>query len=289
MSKASAIFRLQAVLVICALGAISGCQKQASDFDASRSSGSPAMAMAGAMAPTAESAGQPDTLAHEHTISIETRRELLSTRLREVEAACNADRASSCTILDVSHQSQQDLPTASIRMRLAPAGVETIIVLASKDGKVISRSTRAEDLGEPVADTERQLALMTLHRDRLTELMKNKQLNVDQLITVSRELATVQSQIDSLSTQRANLRRRIDTDLLTISMSLPMQEYATSQSPVTDALRSFGSNFRDAVGMVIQFLAVLLPWLVIILPGLFLVRLFWRWIGRLIARRERHG
>jgi hypothetical protein len=53
-----------------------------------------------------------------------------------------------------------------------------------------------------------------------------------------------------------------------------------------DALRYFGSDFREAVGMVIRFLAVLLPWLVIVLPGLFLLRLFWRWIGRRIARRE---
>ena len=54
----------------------------------------------------------------------------------------------------------------------------------------------------------------------------------------------------------ANLQRRINTDLLTINFSLPMQAYAANQSPVTDALRSFGSTFREAVGMVIRFLAV---------------------------------
>jgi hypothetical protein len=164
--------------------------------------------------------------------------------------------------------------------------VEPIVALASKDGDVIARTTHAEDLAEPVADAERQLALLTIHRDRLTEFMKSRELKVDHLITVSKELATVQSQIDSLSTQRANLRRRIDTDLLTINLSLPAQAYAADQSPISDALRYFGSDFREAVGMVIRFFAVLLPWLVIILPGLFLLRLFWRWIGRMIARRE---
>jgi hypothetical protein len=53
-----------------------------------------------------------------------------------------------------------------------------------------------------------------------------------------------------------------------------------------DALRSFGSDFREAMSMVIRFIAVLVPWLVIILPGLILLRLFWRWIGRMIVRRE---
>jgi hypothetical protein len=225
MNNTNAKLNLRRLIVICALGALSGCQDKPANLAPTSSAASPAMAMQAIRAPTAESAEQPDTLAYEHTISIETSRELLSVRLREVEAACNADRASGCTILDVSLRSQRDLPTGSIRMRLAPGGVEPIVVLASKDGKVIGRSTRAEDLAEPVADVERQLALMTVHRDRLAEFMKSKTLNVDQLITVSKELATVQSQIDSVSTRRANLRRRIDTDLLTIDMSLPMQEW----------------------------------------------------------------
>jgi hypothetical protein len=32
-----------------------------------------------------------------------------------------------------------------------------------------------------------------------------------------------------------------------------MQVYAADQRPVMDALRSFGSNLREAVGMVIRF------------------------------------
>lgn len=288
----------RAFVLICALSALYGCNDGASGLTSTATSGLagthavPAMALQQAAMAPAETAWAPvrrtDTLAYEHTVSIETSKDLLPTRLREVEAACNADRPSACTILDVSLSSQQDLPHGSIRMRLAPAGLEPIITLASKDAKVTGRSTHAEDLAEPVADNERQLALLTLHRDRLTEIMKGK-LNVDQLITVSKELATVQSQIDARSTERANLQRRIDTDLLTINFSLPMQVYAADQSPVMDALRSFGSNFREAVGMVIRFLAVLLPWLVIILPGLFLLRLFWRWIGRMIVRREQRG
>jgi Domain of unknown function (DUF4349) len=277
----------QAFVVICALFALCGCRDGA--FGLASTQALPGMALQqAAMAPFTPTTRRTDTLAYEHTVSIETSKDLLPTRLREVEAACNTDGPSGCTILDVSLNSQQDLPHGSIRMRLASAGLEPIISLASKDAKVTGRSTHAEDLAEPVADNERQLALLTLHRDRLTELMRGK-LNVDQLITVSKELATVQSQIDALSTAGANLQRRIDTDLLTINFSLPMQVYAADQSPVMDALRSFGSNFRAAVGMVIRFLAVLLPWLVVILPGLFLLRLFWRWIGGRIVQREQRG
>lgn len=284
MSYNNARLGLPSFIVICSLVLLSGCSKEMSGVGSEFAPSEP-RTMA-ALAPPAQGGRQVGTLAYEHSISIEMSREVLPTRLREIEAACNADRASSCTVLDVSLQSNQDLPSGHIRMRLAPGGVEPIIALASKDGEVTSRNTSAEDLAEPVADTERQIALMTLHRDRLTEFMKNKDIKIEQLITVSKELATVQSQLDSLGTQRANLRRRIDTDLLTINLSLPRQDYTSEQSPVKDALRSFGSDFREAVGMVIRFFAVLLPWLVVILPSLFLLRLFWRWIGRKLARRQ---
>jgi Domain of unknown function (DUF4349) len=287
MSQTNTSRRFHAFVAACTVLALSGCEKKTSELGASSSSASPAIARMAAMAPGTQSATRDRTLAYEHAVSVETTTELLPQRLKEVEAACHADRASGCTILEVALHRQQEFPSGHIRMRLAPVGVEPIIALASKGGTVTGRNTRAEDLAEPVADTERQLALLTLHRERLTELMKSKEIKFEQLITVSKELAGVQSQIDSLASQRANLQRRIDAELLTINLALPTHAYAAGSSPVMDALRYFGSDFRNAVGMVIRFLAVLVPWLVIVLPGLFLLRLFWRWIGRKIARGER--
>lgn len=277
----------RSLLIVLAVVALAGCEKKPEAFALSDSSGGGARTLAAAaMAPPSEAQARTHSLAYEHTISIETSKEALPARLRDIETACRADQASGCTILDVSSHAQDDLPNGSIRMRLAPAGVDPIVAVASKDGKVVGRSTHAEDLAEPIADTERQLALLTLHRDRLTELMKSKDIKIDQLITVSRELASVQSQLDSLGSQRANLRRRVDTELLTIQLSLPRHDYAANNSPVADAFRDFGSEFREAIGTVIRFLAILVPWLVIILPGIVLLRLFWRWIGRLLARRS---
>jgi hypothetical protein len=64
---------------------------------------------------------------------------------------------------------------------------------ASKNGTVKDRLTHAEDLTEKVTDTEREVALLTTHRDRLSEFLKDKSLKVDQVITVSRELASAVS------------------------------------------------------------------------------------------------
>ena len=269
------------VIVTVVLVTLAGCQqKQASSavsFAAQEASGS---------SPANEAR---DTLAYEHAISVELDKETLPERLRELEAACKADSASTCTIIESSLRWRERLPGASIRMRLAPGGVEGLITLARRGGKIVERATRAEDLAQPVADTERELALLGIHRDRLVDIMKRKDLPIDQLITVSKELATVQSQIESASSTHANLRRRIDTDLLTIGLSPPASEIFSETTPVSDALRASGANFREATAMVIGFVSALVPWLFVVLPGLVLLRMFWRWLGRWLGRFERRA
>lgn len=265
--------------------AAAGCQEKATVSAESAAAPAP-LAMAANFAGAADMRRAEDSLAYEHTITIELGKDLLPARIDEVQQACRADKQFGCTLLDVSVSSDEQIPSGSLRMRIAPGGVDSIVATASTGGKVASRTTHAEDLAEPVADTERQLTLLTTHRGRLEDFMKNKTLTVDQLITVSKELATVQTQIEQLSTARANLRRRIDTDLLNINMTLPRHDYQAEQSPVLDALRSFGSDLKQALAGVISFIAVLLPWLVIIIPGLFLFRWLWRRIGHWVQRRE---
>lgn len=263
---------------------LSACQqKEAADGPAGTTQSPSTQGVAG------NTQQQPDTLAYEHTVAVELGKEGVAGRLAEIEAACRADVASHCAILESSLRWSASLPTASIRMRLARGGVDGLINLASKDGKITARSSQAEDLAQPVADTERQLALLAVHRDRLTEIMKSRDLKIDQLITVSRELAGVQSQIDALSNARANLLRRIDTDLLTIDLTPPPGDFQFESTPVKDALRQFGSDFSEAVAAVVYVVAWLIPWLFLILPGLVLLRMFWRWVGRWLGRFERGG
>ena len=271
---------VRTLVSVVTLGLLIGCQKKPETLAYAEA---PMVAVAPAVGQVQQ---RRDTLAYEHSVSIELDRELIPKRLHEIESACAASKPVECTVLEASLRSHEDVFEGTLRMRIAPEGVDTTIENAHQGGKLTSRSTRAEDLAQPIADTQRKLALMTTHRDRLAEIMKNKDLKVEQLITVSKELATVQTDIDALSTEQAQLRRRVDTDLLTINLSPPEGTYQAQQTPIRDALKFFGSTFREAVGNVISFVAVVLPWLVIILPGLFLLRSFWSWIGRILVRRQ---
>ena len=240
--------------------------------------------LAAAAAPTVQRTR--GSLAYAHTVTVELGKEQLAGRVAEIQNACASSKDFACELLDVATEGVRGVPSGSVRMRLAPAGVEPMIAIAAKGGEVTGRTTHAEDLAQPVADTERRLALMTAHRDRLAEFMKSKDLKVDQLITVSKELATVQSQIDEQGTERASLQRRIATELLVINLVVPSEVASREQRPVRDAVRQFGSSLLEALGDVIRAVAVILPWMLLVVPLLVVVRLFWRSVGRWMARRE---
>ena len=83
------------------------------------------------------------------------------------------------------------------------------------------------------------------------------------------------------------MRRRIDTELLNLYFSAPSNVIAAAHTPIADAVQLFRTDFTDAVAQVIRFVAALIPWLVVIIPGLILLRMFWRAVGRWLMRRER--
>jgi hypothetical protein len=228
-----------------------------------------------------------NTLAYEHEVSLEIDRDQIAQRVDATRAACVADTKSACTILEVEVSDQGVYAGGHVKMRLAPSGVDAIVKLASTDANLTDRETRAEDLAQPLADVTRQLSMLNAYRERLTGLLARKDTSVTDLISISKELAATQTQIEQLSSENAQLRRRIDTDLLTINWQVPVAQRRSADTPVRDALRAFGANFREAIGSVIEFLAHLVPWLVVGLPSLLLLRVFWRWTGNWLSRRVR--
>ena len=72
---------------------------------------------------------------------------------------------------------------------------------------------------------------------------------------------------------------------MTLNLNVPAETLAAQRTPVRDALKSFASDFTDAIAQVIRFIAGLIPWLVVIVPGIVLLRLLWHAVSRWLARR----
>lgn len=224
---------------------------------------------------------KPDsTLAYTHEIQIEVSRDRLATQLDTIKNACINDKDASCTILNINSSNDEYVPSGYISMRLAPNKVDGMVNLAGQHGKIISQSTSAEDLAPQLTDTTQRLATLSSYRDKLNGFMTKRDMPAVELVTIARELSDTQTQIEAMSRTHAELKHRVDTDLLNIRFSVPAEEYSRRQTPIKDSIRSFGEHFRYAISGVIDFFAYVLPWIPVMLLILFGIRKLWRFFKK---------
>lgn len=189
-----------------------------------------------------------------------------------------------CQVLNSSTSSyNDDNVNANLSLRAEPDWLNTFqadmqsSVKAAK-GKMINNSVSAEDLTRQILDTDARLKAQTTLRDRLQGLLATRDAKLNDLLALERELARVQAQIESATTTLNLLRKRVSMSVVNISYN--SQNVAVSQSalaPIGRALKGFIGRFSSGLANVINFLAAILPWFIlIILPGLWLLRRWWR-------------
>ena len=88
------------------------------------------------------------------------------------------------------------------------------------------------------------------------------------------ELASTQSQIEAAEGEHAHLLQRIETEILSIHLAsdLAYGFWGTIGSAIVD----FGDELAYGIAEMIVGLAYVLPWLVVLIPLLLLMRWIWR-------------
>ena len=232
-------------------------------------------------APAAKmSAAAPDrALAYEHSIAIDVEDRSIAPTFQAAEAACRADSADLCVILE-SHIDTGRSPSASLKFRARAAGIAKLVAILGQKGSVISQSTTAEDLASPIEDASKKLAMLGDYRTRLEALRARASSDVDSLIKVNHELAQVQSDIEAAAGTQAYLRQRVETEILDVSIgSVHSQSF---WKPIGEATADFRTNLSQAVATAITGVAFMIPWMVLALAfGWVAARLWFR------RRRER--
>lgn len=195
-------------------------------------------------------------VAYEHEVELEVPASHTRQVFDAVQQACAALPEHGCTLLGASIRSGTT-PGADVRMRVTPDGVNKVLRALDGHGKVVEQSTKGEDLAEPIHDGERKMAMLTAYRDKLQTLAGQRALDPEALIKLNRALAEVQSEIDNAATSKAQLRRRVDTELLTVGI----REHATATeaSGIKRAVDDFGDDFLHGVAMLITFVASTIP------------------------------
>lgn len=287
---------MRSVLIPISLLFLAGCTQQFSD--ASMSEGarpSPApvamesdMAYGKVASSTApQSSNNPigqSYLAYRYNYGFELPAKAVAPTAKSHAQICQDAGAEKCQLLSSSTNDNNDAyVSANLSLRAAPEWLETFIgqiqtSVSDQDGRMTSNSVSAEDLTRSILDTDARLKAQTTLRDRLQGLLATREAKLPDLLALERELARVQSEIESATTTLAVLRQRVTMSQVTINYQ--SQSVAVSRSafaPIVAALKSFLGELSYGLAGVISFFASILPWLLlVILPGLFLLRWFWR-------------
>jgi len=256
--------------VVLLLIAVQGCSKkdEAANLVSPGSGGAPA---------AGDALAQSRYLAIQNSISVEVDEQKVAPLYEAAQDACRAASVDECLVLESRISTGPHTTAASFKFRAKPGGIRKLLSTFSANGTIKSQSTTAEDLSAPIADTAKKLAMLGDYRSKLEALLERASTDVDALIKVNRELAQVQSELESMTGTQANLMRRVETEILVASIaSLDSQ---SSWKLVTSALSEFGANLARGSSGAITGIAYLAPWA--------LALFFVAWAGHKLWRRQR--
>jgi len=217
------------------------------------------------------------SLAYEHDLDIRLDAATIGPRVTQIADACQSARFGDCAVLQVGQQGGE-YPSGSIRVRIAPTGVEPIIGLAGQGGEVSSRNTHAEDLAQQVADTALAKARLQKEHERLLTYQGSKDIKLADMLAITQRLSEIEAGVEQANKDAAQQRRRIDTQLVTLQFSTRSGE--RSRSEIGQALRESGTIVSNSVAFLIRAVAALLPVAAVLGVGGWIAVRLWRWRRR---------
>jgi glycine cleavage system regulatory protein len=210
-------------------------------------------------------------LAYEHSLTLGVDKSQVASLYETTLATCRAVSNAGCMVLD-SHLNSGHYVTASLKLRVRPDAVKTITTALGKLGEITYQATRVEDLAAPIGDAEKKLAMHISYRTQLEGLRGKANDDIDAAIKITKELAQVQAQIESLSGERAYLMKRVQTEILNINIDA-QNSFA---APIQSATHEFASNLAQGISSAITTIAFVLPWLLALLLLGWPIRWLWR-------------
>lgn len=216
-------------------------------------------------------------MAYEHSMEMDAAEDKVATLYEAALAACKAGAKEvtaneGCVLLE-SQISTGRYPHASLKLRSTSAGIAKVVEVLQGEGKITSQSTTAEDLSGPIRDSAKELEMLQDYRARLENLRTRPSNDMEALITLNKELSQVQKDIESISGTKANLTQRVETEILNIRIGSNRE--ASFWTPISQSLSEFGGNLSSGISSVITTIAILAPWVLMLLALAWAVRKWW--------------
>lgn len=230
-------------------------------------------------------------IAYTHSVGLRLPVQSVESTMQGHIGACNAAGPSVCIVTGSwMNAYSQDQVSASLEIRATPdwisgflSGIDAQAEAAR--GEVTSRQTTAEDLTVSIIDTGARLKAQETLQARLEKLLAERPGDLGEILETERELARVNGEIDSLTSNLAALRQRVEMSRLSVSYETKVNPVSQGAlAPLAEAFGGFFYNLASAGAAVITAFAVGLPWLLLIGALLWIwLRLLW---PRIRKRRD---
>ena len=176
-------------------------------------------------------------------------------------------------------------PSGVISFRVAPEDLKKLLADIEKLGKIAQHTTERKDKTTAVVDTEAKIKNLTNFRDSLRAMLAKPSAKVADLVEIQKQLADTQSELDSETAQRKRLAN--ETEKIAVEISFRVERStgnAGGFAQIWNALRESGSVLGDSTASIITTIVAIIPWLVLILPAIWLLAKGWK---KLKLRRNR--
>jgi hypothetical protein len=221
-------------------------------------------------------------IAERHKIEIITAESDLQKSWESTVAYCGTIQ---CEVVSssITTRAGSSPPSGSISLRVAPDDLKKLLGSVEKLGTILEHTTEREDKTTVVVDTEAKIKNLTTFRDNLRAMLAKPTATVKDLVEIQKQLTDTQSELDSETAQRKILAN--ETEKIAVEISFRVEPGKTGGfAQVWNAVRESGSILGESTASLITTIVAVIPWLVLIVPLIWLLRKAW---GKLKLRRSR--
>lgn len=206
-----------------------------------------------------------------HHLVVETAEDQLPKAWESVNEFC---RSMGCDIVEstINKKNQNTPPSGSLVLRVVPKNLRPLLDHIGKVGNIVTHMTESEDKTGTVIDVEAKIKNLTELRNRLRNILATRTGSLKDVVEVERELSRAQSELDSLVGRRKALANETDKIAVTIEFRSKQSIAETGAfAPVVSAWHEIGHVFASSVAIIITFTVAIVPWLILIAVGFWVV------------------
>jgi hypothetical protein len=163
---------------------------------------------------------------------------------------------------------------ASLNVRINPAKLDEFITFLGRDGaKISSHSVNSEDKTIEYIDTDARIRNSEALKERLVKLLSGTESkDIKAILEIEKELARVQQEIDSAKSTLKYLSTITSMTTLYIEYQAEFESGAINYKELKNSFRYAWQGFIMNVAYVIQFIGQSLPWIPVIILGIWILK-----------------